>query len=198
MPDSPNVPAQPTDEALLLLASQGDQGAFREVFERYRQKAYRVAYRFLGHHEEALDAVQDSFIKAYRGLDGFERRSQFRTWFMRIVTNTCLDRRRSRSGESAVPLEDELIDTVAEDGRPHAAPDRPLDVMQADELRVALHRALGRLTEAHRAVFVLHAEEGLTYRETAETLGVNEGTVMSRLFHARKNLQKILANRGLL
>ena len=70
--------------------------------------------------------------------------------------------------------------------------------MQAEELRLALGEAIGQLTEAHRAVFVLHAEEGLTYREIADTLGVSEGTVMSRLFHARKNLQKILANRGVL
>lgn len=198
MPESSFAPLKPTDEALVNQALDGEKPAFRDLFERYRTRAYRVAYRFLGNHEDALDAVQDAFIKAYRGLEGFERRSQFRTWFMRIVTNTCLDRRRVRSGDRTVPMDPELAETTAEDGRPRPPQDQPLDAMQVEELRASLQSALDRLSEAHRAVFVLHAEEGLTYREIAETLGVSEGTVMSRLFHARRNLQKILENRGLL
>ncbi len=198
MPEGASVPLKPTDEALVNQALDGEKTAFRDLFERYRARAYRVAYRFLGNHEDALDAVQDAFIKAYRGLEGFERRSQFRTWLMRIVTNTCLDRRRSRVGEAMVPMDPELAETTAEDGRPRAPQERPLDAMQLQELRAALQSALDRLSEAHRTVFVLHLEEGLTYREISRTLDISEGTVMSRLFHARKNLQKILGNRGLL
>ena len=196
MPDREHTPARPTDEALVDLAG-GDADAFRDLFERYRLRAFRVSCRFLGDQDEALDAVQEAFIKAHRALETFERRAQFRTWFMRIVTNTCLDRRRARSGDSTDSL-DELAETTAEDGRPHAPAARPFDAMQAEELRVALAEAVGQLTEAHRAAVVLHAEEGLTYREIADTLGVSEGTVMSRLFHARKNLQRILADRGVL
>ncbi len=197
MPERELSSLSPTDEALVDRAMRGDAEAFRGLFERYRQRAFRVAYRFLGHHDEALDAAQEAFIKAHRALATFERRAQFRTWFMRILTNTCLDRRRARSGESG-DLSDELADVTSEDGLPHPPAERPGDAMQAEELREALAQAIGELTEAHRTVFVLHAEEGLTYREIADTLGVNEGTVMSRLFHARKNLQKILANRGVL
>ncbi len=198
MPDRFTVPPKAADEAVVSRALEGDAGAFRQLFESYRMRAYRVAYRFLGNHEDALDAVQDAFIKAFRGLAGFERRAQFRTWLMRIVTNTCLDRRRARRSDLSTPMEPEVEETASVDGRPHGAVDRPLDAMQAEELRVALHEALGRLSEAHRTVFVLHAEEEMTYREIAETLGISEGTVMSRLFHARRNLQKILGNRGLL
>ena len=95
------------DDVLVARAANGDRDAFRELFERYRQRAYRVAWRYLGRHEDAMDAVQDSFIKAWRALSGFEGRAMFRTWLMRIVTNTCLDRRRGRGLRSAAPLTDE-------------------------------------------------------------------------------------------
>jgi len=186
------------DEELVDRAVKGDRGAFRELFERYRQRAYRVAYRFLGNHSDALDVVQEAFIKAYRALGGFERRAKFRTWLMRIVTNTSLDRRRSRSSRSAATLSDEIIESTSEESQPHRRRETPLEQMEYSELREALNRALEQVSEAHRTVFVLHTEEGLTYREIAEVLDISEGTVMSRLYHARKNLQKILSNAGVL
>lgn len=186
------------DEELVDRAVNGDKDAFRGLFERYRTRAYRVAYRFLGNHSDALDVVQESFIKAYRALGGFERRAKFRTWLMRIVTNTCLDRRRSRSSASTATLSDEIIESTARESQPHRRRETPLEQMEYGELRDALSRALEQVSEAHRTVFVLHTEEGLTYREIAEVLGISEGTVMSRLYHARKNLQKILSNAGVL
>ena len=187
-----------SDEELVSRAVTGDKDAFRGLFERNRNQAYRVAYRFLGSHEDALDVVQEAFVKAYRGLRGFDRRAQFRTWLMRIVTNTCLDRRRSRASSPASSLSDEIVETTAEDSRPHQHHESPMEKMEYGELREALDRALGRLSEAHRAAFVLHTQENLTYREIAEVLQISEGTVMSRLFHARKKLQKILSNEGVL
>jgi len=185
------------DDERVSRAVKGDKDAFRELFETYRTRAYRVAYGFLGGHEDALDAVQDAFIKAYRGLGTFERRAQFRTWLMRIVTNTCLDRRRSRRAGPA-PLSDEIVEMTPEDTQPHHRRQTPLETMEYGELREALNQALEQVSEAHRTVFVLHSEEGMTYREIAEVLGISEGTVMSRLYHARKNLQKILSNAGVL
>jgi RNA polymerase sigma-70 factor (ECF subfamily) len=187
-----------TDEALVKSTIDGEKSAFRELFERYRSRAYRIAYRFLGNNEDALDVVQEAFVKVYRSLAGFEQRSQFRTWFMRIVTNTALDLRRSRGSASAAPLSDEIEETLAEDIRQERRVDTPTEKMEYGELRDALNRALDRLSDAHRTVFVLHAEEGLTYREIAEVVGISEGTVMSRLYHARRNLQKILSNTGVL
>jgi RNA polymerase sigma-70 factor (ECF subfamily) len=186
------------DEELVTQALNGEKSAFRELFERYRTRAYRVAYRFLGNHEDALDVVQDSFVKTYKGLDGFEQRSQFRTWLMRIVTNTCLDRRRSRSSSQATPLSPEIAETTDEASQPHHRPERPLEKMEFGELRKALNDALASLSDAHRTVFILHTEEDLTYREIADALEISEGTVMSRLYHARKNLQKMLGNKGLI
>jgi len=186
------------DWELVDRAVKGDKSAFRTLFERYRMRAYRVAYRFLGRHEDALDAVQDAFIKAYKGLGRFEKRAQFRTWLMRIVTNTCLDLRRSRTRSSTVSLSTELAEITPEEGQPRRQTETVLEKLQYGELRGALDDALGQISEAHRTAFVLHTEEGLTYREIAEVLEIREGTVMSRLYHARKNLQKILSNAGLL
>jgi len=197
MPDEA-TPSTRTDEELVRRAVKGEKAPFRELFERYRERAYRVAYRFLGSREDAMDVVQDAFIKAYRSLAGFEGRSLFRTWLMRIVTNTCLDRRRGRSARSAAPLSDEIVETTAEESQPGRHRETPMQTMEYDELRGALHRALDQLSDAHRTAFVLHTEEGLTYREIAETLDINEGTVMSRIYHARKNIQKILSNEGVL
>ncbi|HUU43998.1 MAG TPA: RNA polymerase sigma factor [Planctomycetota bacterium] len=187
-----------SDEELVSRVVKGEKDPFRELFDRYRTRAYRVAYRFLGTHDDAMDAVQESFIKAYRSMSGFEGRSQFRTWLMRIVTNTCLDRRRGRSAHSAAPLSDEIVETTAIESQPHRRRETPMEGMEYAELRDALHKALEHLSDAHRTAFVLHTEEGLTYREIAETLDINEGTVMSRIYHARKNLQKILSNEGVL
>jgi len=188
-----------TDEELVTKALAGERDAFRELFERYRSRAYRVAYRFLGTREDSLDVVQEAFIKAYRGLEGFERRAKFRTWLMRIVTNTCLDlRRRGRANSATTSLTDEIIQMTPQESQPHRREETALDKMAYGELQQALSRALDELSDAHRTVFVLHTEEGMTYREIAESLGISEGTVMSRLYHARKRLQKILSNAGVL
>ena len=180
-------------------AREGEQEAYGHLFERYREKAYRTAYRFLGHEEEAADATQDSFIKAFGALDGFEGRSKFSTWLMRIVTNTCLDRRRSQVSQPTVSWDDELTEVTSETEQVGAhrvtgAGER----MEHEELKTALVEALGHLTEEHRTVFVLHTDEEMTYREIAEALSISEGTVMSRLYHARKNLQRMLGRRGIL
>lgn len=198
MSDTESTQGGTPDDELVERAVKGEKPAFKELFERYRNRAYRVAYRFLGNHEDALDVVQESFIKAYKNLGGFEHRSLFRTWLMRIVTNTCLDRRRRRSADHTTELSEEIVETTPAASQPNRRRETPLETMEFAELRTALDGALGQLSEAHRTVFVLSVTEGLRYREIADQLGISEGTVMSRLFHARKNLQKILANEGLL
>lgn len=180
------------------LALAGDQQAYRYLFEKYREQAYRLAYRFLGKAAEAADATQESFIKAFKSLERFERRSSFSTWLMRIVTNTCLDKLRARSVDSTVSLSDEMTNVMPESSQPMRSTIRPGDALEYEELHTALEDALGKLSPEHRAVFVLHTEEELKYREIAEVLGISEGTVMSRLYHARKNLQRFLEQAGVL
>ena len=179
-------------------ALKGDPQAFRYLFERYREKAYRMAYRFLSHNEEAVEATQEAFIKAFRALENFEGRSKFSTWLMRIVTNTCLDRRRARV-EPTVPLSDEMQEVLGRSQQVGVQPGGgPVEQLEYGELHAALADALAQLSEEHRAVFVLHTEEGMKYREIAQELQISEGTVMSRLYHARKNLQKMLGRAGVL
>jgi RNA polymerase sigma-70 factor (ECF subfamily) len=181
------------DDRLVARGARGDQPALDELFRRYRDPAYRVAYRLLGNPEDALDAVQDGFIKALTHLHGFERRSSFKTWLLRVVSNAALDlgrQRRRRDELSAAATE-----RVAADGG--VTPDHLDPGREAEEadLRTALADALLRLPEAQRRTFVLHVDGGLSYREVADAMGISIGTVMSRLFYARQKLKGMLAAR---
>jgi RNA polymerase sigma-70 factor (ECF subfamily) len=181
------------DDLLVARAARGDQAALDELFRRYRDPAYRVAYRLLGNAEDALDAVQDGFIKALTHLPGFERRSSFKTWLLRVVSNAALDlgrQRRRRDELSAVVTERVVIDGGS-------TPDHLDPMREAEEadLRRALAEALRLLPEAQRRTFVLHVDGGLSYREVADAMGISIGTVMSRLFYARQKLKGMLAAR---
>lgn len=180
-----------SDEQLLVEFKAGENGALEALFDRYRGLAYRVAQRLLGNEADSLDAVQEGFIKALTHLDGFEGRSSFKTWLLRIVSNAALDLGRSRSRREALSL-DALRHA---DDPPEAAVDAPpgLDLDRGD-LQGRLYEALGELPEAQRRTFILHVEAQLSYREVAETLEISIGTVMSRLFYARQKLKTLLAD----
>lgn len=175
------------DLALLQSARSGDVAAQSELYERYRDEAYRTAYRFLSNEHDALDVVQDAMIKALAGLGEFDGRCGFRTWFLRIVTNTALDlgRRRKRRAIVFQP------DSAASSGE-FAMDDDPAARLQQQDLRRILDQALDRLSPVLRTTFVLHAELGLSYKEIAETQDVPIGTVMSRIHAARGKLQAAL------
>jgi RNA polymerase sigma-70 factor (ECF subfamily) len=180
-----------SDEVLLAEIARGDHGAEREFFERHRQRAYRTAYRLLGNEADALDATSDSFVKAFKSARAFRGESSARTWFYRIVVNTSLDLRRARrrtvSLDAGGDEEGSLGDSVA------SGEEGPVETAARSETSGAIAAAIARLDEKHRPVFVLAAIEEMSYREIAETLGISIGTVMSRLFYARKYLQKSLA-----
>lgn len=180
------------DEQLLAGLAAGDLEAGRLFFLRYRQKAYRVAYRFLGNDADALDAVADSLVKVIGAAPTFRGESSVRTWYYRILVNSALDIRRKRRRLLSIDAlggeEDEGASSqmaVSREEDPEAAAER-------QELGEKVREAIGALDDKHRAVFVLSAIEGLSYKEMAETLGISIGTVMSRLFYARKYLQKSL------
>jgi RNA polymerase sigma-70 factor, ECF subfamily len=180
------VVAAPSDDALLQGAVVGDRPSLEELFRRYGPLGYRVAYRLLGNEPDALDAVQDGFVKALAALPQFEGRSTFKTWLLRVVSNAALDLGRQRGRRELLAAET-LRDDVSLSGDP--APDQGL---QTEDLRLKLQEALDQLPQAQRQTFVLHAEADLTYREVADTLGISIGTVMSRLFYARQKLRTIL------
>lgn len=183
-----------SDEQLLACFAAGNRQALDELFHRYRQPAYRVAHRLLGHEADALDAVQEGFIKALTHLHGFQGRSSFKTWLLRVVSNAALDLGRQRSRRDAVSLDaphnrdlpDSRLLTADESGRR----------LERDDLRQQLDKALDCLSEVQRQTFVLFADGELTYREIAEVMHTSIGTVMSRLFYARRKLRSFLNERG--
>ena len=189
-------PHAPSDEELLGRHAAGERQALEELFRRYRQPAYRVAYRLLGHEADALDAVQEGFVKALTHLHGFQGRSSFKTWLLRVVSNAALDLGRQRGRREALSLEAARASESA-DLHLQTADDPGRGLERAD-LRVLLGRALATLSEAQRQTFVLYADAGLSYREVAEVMGTSIGTVMSRLYYARQKLRAYLAERALL
>ncbi|MCI0460261.1 MAG: RNA polymerase sigma factor [Gemmataceae bacterium] len=188
----PALPA-PSDEHLLARLASGEREALEELFRRYRGLAYRVAYRLLGHEADALDAVQEGFIKALTHLHTFQGRSTFKTWLLRVVSNAALDVGRLRSRRELLRL-DGPETGPGEAGHPVIDADPSLG-LEREDLRQLLDQALATLPEAQRRTFVLHVEAELSYREVAEVLGISIGTVMSRLYYARQRLRAYLAQR---
>lgn len=188
----PSSPTIPSDEQLLERYAQGDPNVPDELFRRYRQLAYRVSMRLLGNEADALDAVQDGFVKVLTNLSGFQGRSSFKTWLLRVVSNAALDLGRQRSRKEALSL-----DGVGTQDRETMMPQtiqNPTRNLEREDLRRELDQALATLPEAQRQTFVLHAEAELSYREVAEVLKISIGTVMSRLFYARQKLRAYLSH----
>jgi RNA polymerase sigma-70 factor (ECF subfamily) len=180
-----------TDDQLLTRFTQGDRLALEEIFRRYRQAAFRVAYRLLGNEADALDAVQEGFIKALSHLEGFQGRSSLKTWLLRVVSNAALDLGRSRGRREAVHLD-------ALPGALHnrlLCPDDTQQTLHREELSHLLSEALNTLSPIQRQTFVLYADAELSYREVAEATGASLGTVMSRLYYARQKLRAYLIQR---
>jgi RNA polymerase sigma-70 factor (ECF subfamily) len=179
-----------SDEQLLARLAGGEREALEELFQRYRLLAYRVAHRFLGHEADALDAVQEGFVKALTHLPSFQGRSSFKTWLLRVVSNAALDLGRQRGRREALsldaygPQEKEKVQPLAEED--------PAAGLERADLRRLLDEALAMLPEAQRQTFILHADGELSYREVAEVLGISIGTVMSRLYYARQKLRAFL------
>jgi RNA polymerase sigma-70 factor (ECF subfamily) len=183
MPEAPTTSVQTPDELLVRRAREGDDAAREELFHRHRSDSYRVAYRQLGHEQDALDVVQEAMLKAFSALGDFDGRSGFRTWLLKIVTNTALDwgrRRKRRPSQLAGESLDHGQDPTFDD---------PARGLYQQDLRRALDQALSRLTPTIRSTFVLYVEAGLSYKEIAEAQGVPIGTVMSRIHAARAKLQ---------
>jgi len=173
--------------------AQGDREAVEELFRRYRVPAFRVAYRLLGQEADALDAVQEGFIKALTHLSSFQGRSSFKTWLLRVISNAALDLGRQRGRRETLSLEAQAARD--EESSQPIVPDQQAQGLERADLRRLLDQALDTLPEIQRRTFVLHAEGGLSYREVAEALGISIGTVMSRLFYARQKLKMFLAER---
>lgn len=202
---SPPNESDPSDREAVAGARRGDPEAFRVLVERYQGRAYRLALRVLRDEERARDAVQDAFLKAYVNLDRFEGRSSFYTWLYRLVMNLCLDaRRRDRSSRIvATPESIDLEQLGAPDSRPademifREHEEGPSEALDRGQLRAALAKAIDDLPDAARETLILREVEGLSYAEIAAALAIPKGTVMSRLHYARRRVQELLRQSGL-
>jgi RNA polymerase sigma-70 factor (ECF subfamily) len=185
-------PVYTDEEQLLARARDGDRAAWQLLFERHRDIAYRVAWRVLGNGEDALDAVQEGFIRAYRNLATFAAASSFRTWLVRIVYRQAIDIGRKASSRRTLSIDqgEQTIAASLPDSRGDVDPSEPL--ARAD-LGRQLAAAIAQLPADQRQAFVLHAEGEMTYAQIAEAQGVPIGTVMSRIYYARRKLRELLA-----
>jgi len=182
------------DHDLVLAARKGDRDAFRTLFERYHRRAYALALGVLRHADDALDVVQDAFVKAHKYLDKFEGNSSFYTWLYRIVMNLAIDHLRKHRRIKPVEFDEARLEEAhADEGLlPRILGGNPGRALLDKEIRKRIDAALDELSENHRAVLVMRELEGLSYEEMAQSMGCSKGTIMSRLFHARRNMQKRL------
>jgi RNA polymerase sigma-70 factor (ECF subfamily) len=187
------------DLDLVARVLQGDAQAFRQLVERHQKRVFAVAYGVLHDRDEAMDAVQDTFIKVHKKLPEFEGGAAFSTWLYRICVNLCIDKKRAVARRKQVDLDDALATHDGDDslyadaeigGRLSGT--NPLKNSTDKELGAELGRAVASLSEDHRTVLLLREVEGMSYEEIADTLSIPRGTVMSRLFHARRNMQRLL------
>lgn len=196
----PKTMSEPlTDKVLVERASRGDEIAFSELVNRHYRRVVRVAYGLLKDHHDAEDVVQDAFARVHVRLKDFEGASAFYTWLYRIVVNLSIDLMRKKRRERRVDVEDEAAREALTTGRelwPRYDASNPGVSAERKQLGGQLRKALDELPEIHQAVILLRELEGFSYEEIAETLQIKKGTVMSRLFHARRGMQEQLASFG--
>jgi RNA polymerase sigma-70 factor (ECF subfamily) len=188
-------PAPVDEEALVRGARRGDLEAYDELVRRYQERIYATIYHMTANHEDANDLAQESFIKAFRALKSFKGGSSFYTWLYRIAVNKTINFLKQRRNRVHMSLNDldfntehnpDLVALISE-----KTPHREVNLA---ELQEKLNNALLKLSEPHRLVVVLHDVQGMPHDEIAKVMDCNIGTVRSRLFYARQQLQALLSD----
>jgi RNA polymerase sigma-70 factor (ECF subfamily) len=179
-----------SERALVLRARSGDRGAFGELVNRHMQRAYYIALGLTGSHEDALDLSQEAFARAFRARASLDPDRPFYAWLYQIVRRLCFNFLRDRSTRRR--RLDEATPWLAQEASVRASQGDPARNAERAELRVQVQAAIEKLPEREREVLVLKEFEGLRYREIAELLGIPIGTVMSRLYYARRRLAEHL------
>ncbi|MDQ0570526.1 RNA polymerase sigma-70 factor (ECF subfamily) [Variovorax paradoxus] len=187
---------QASDRELAERAAQGDTLAFERIMRRHNQLLFRTARSILKSDEETEDALQESYLRAWRAIDGFRDDAQLSTWLVRIVINEALGRLRRRSAQ-VIPLDTGVAPDVDEESPESTTaddPDRqPERLAMREELRRLMERRIDRLPDAYRTVFMLRAVEEMSVAETAAALALPEATVRIRFFRARSLLRESLS-----
>jgi RNA polymerase sigma factor (sigma-70 family) len=188
-------PAPEEESELVRRARRGDLAAYDDLVKRYQERIYATIYHMTSNHEDANDLAQDSFIKAFQALKSFKGGSTFYTWLYRIAVNKTINFLKQRKNRTHMSLND--IDFNAEHDTDLIAlisEKTPRRDAGLNELQKKLNEALLKLSEPHRLVVVLHDVQGQSHEEIAEIMDCNIGTVRSRLFYARQQMQAELAD----
>ncbi len=189
------APAPIEEAALVKKARQGDLEAYDELVRRYQERIYATIYHMTANHEDANDLAQEAFIKAFQALKSFKGGSSFYTWVYRIAVNKTINFLKQRKNKAQMSLDDldfnaehdpDLVALISE-----KTPRREINLT---ELQEKLNAAMQKLSEPHRLVVTLHDVQGLSHEEIAEIMNCNIGTVRSRLFYARQQLQAYLSD----
>jgi RNA polymerase sigma-70 factor (ECF subfamily) len=182
------------DAALVRAAQKGEMGAFEELVARHRDKIYARAFSMMRSEDEAIDLSQEAWVKGWQRLKQFQGESSFSTWMTRIVINLCLDELRKQKRHRSESIEQMDEESGGVERHMPAVTFNPTERLERGELRQRIDRAMGQLSHEHRTVLVLHEFEEMEYKEIAKTMGCSIGTVMSRLFYARRKLAALLAD----
>jgi RNA polymerase sigma-70 factor, ECF subfamily len=184
-----------SDLELVKRCQAGQTEAFDELVTRYRTRVFAMIYNMVHNEQDAWDLAQESFVKAWKSIKRFRRHSSFYTWVYRIVMNVTIDWLRKKQIKGAGSEFDDSIQLKEIDPASRTVPKAdplPHERMERNEIRAKIDNAIGQLSPEHRAVILMKEIEDMQYHEIAETLGCSIGTVMSRLFYARKKLQNLL------
>jgi RNA polymerase sigma-70 factor, ECF subfamily len=192
MPTQQNYAAMP-DEGLVAAAQGGDMVAFEELVGRHRDKIYARAFSMMRNEDAAIDLSQEAWVKGWQRLKQFQGEASFVTWMTRIVINLCLDQLRKQKRLRADSIEQMDEESGGVDRHMPVVTPNPTERLEQQELRQKIDRAMVQLSYEHRTVLILHEFDELEYKEIAKRMGCSIGTVMSRLFYARRRLAVLLA-----
>lgn len=186
--------AELADDKLVRLAQRGDMLAFEELVGRHRDKIYARAFSMMRNEDEAVDLSQEAWVKGWQRLKQFQGESSFVTWMTRIVINLCLDqlRKQKRHRSESIELMEEESGGV--ERQMPVVTVNPTEGLERSELRQRIDKALSQLSVEHRTVLILHEFEELEYKEIAKRMQCSIGTVMSRLFYARRKMANLMAS----
>ena len=194
-PEATAAQADVMESDLIRQAQNGDTAAFDELVGRFRNRVFGMIYNMVHNEQDAWDLAQDSFLKAWTSIGRFRGQSSFYTWLYRIVMNVTIDWLRKKQVKGSGAEFDDAIQLKEIDPASRTVPKAdalPHQKMERQEIRARIEAAIAQLTPEHRAVILMKEMEDMQYHEIAESLGCSIGTVMSRLFYARKRLQNML------
>jgi RNA polymerase sigma-70 factor (ECF subfamily) len=183
-----------SDEQLVKAAKRGNMAAFEELVARHRDKIYARAFSMMRNEDEATDLSQEAWVKSWQRLKQFQGESSFGTWMTRIVINLCLDQLRRRKRQRTESIEEMSEESGGVERQMPVVIVNPTERLERGELRKRIDQALAQLSYEHRTVLVLHEFEEMEYKEIAKAMDCSIGTVMSRLFYARRKMAVLLAS----